>query len=280
MTNDVLRPDNDNHMRNIQNPEANGYCPNGNPLISFANRNWWINYYWSKATGTYIYGDNGNFQSIFNPKNIERVGDGVRLWIRSPESSDKPWQTSEIVLVDKLGYGRYLITARADIGSFSDLDQNAVFGIFTYQYSNAPGTDNVHREIDLLEVLRGGKSNAQFTLQPWEHKPTPWDPFTLPPNTGVLTIVLDWIVGGGFETYLHFYLFRGDYALDTLPPLSSAWRRWAPRSLGFGNLIPSHTDTSCERLHINLWLMHGKPPASEQSVTVTRFQFKPQKPPS
>jgi SAM-dependent methyltransferase len=60
------------------------------------------------------------------------------------------------------------VTARADGGSFSDPDPNAVFGVFTYQYSEAPPSQgpNKHREIDMMEVLRDASSNAQFTLQP------------------------------------------------------------------------------------------------------------------
>jgi hypothetical protein len=279
MTNGVLPYDNDDHFANTKNPEANSYCPNNNPFITFAGRQWWINYHWSQKDGTYVYGDDGNFQSIFNPKIIERAGDAVRLWIRRPANPNQAWQTSEIVLTQKLGYGRYLVTARADVGSFSNLDPNAVFGAFTYQYSNAPPDNglNIHRELDMLEVLRGGNSNAQFTLQPYTFQPTPWDPFTIPPTTPVITAVLDWGIYGPARG-AEFALYLGDYTLDTLPPLSNAFRSWAPRikNSKWEALIPSYTATSCPRFHINLWLMNGRAPASEQSVTVTRFQFKSQ----
>jgi len=46
----------------------------------------------------------------------------------------------------------------------------------------------------MTEVLRGARSNAQFTLQPWDHDPHPWYPFTLPAKTPVITIVTDWYV--------------------------------------------------------------------------------------
>jgi hypothetical protein len=277
MANGVLPPDNDDHFNNIYNNDANSYCPNGNPLIEFSGYKWWINYHWSQETGTYVWGDGGTFNSIFNPKIIEQDGNNVRLWVSNPTSPGQAWQTSEIVLVDKLGYGRYLVTAWADGGSFSDLDPNAVFGMFTYQYSEAPRDqgENIHREIDLLEVLRGGSSNAQFTLQPWSHVPTPWDPFTIPPNTPCITAMLSWEAhenGVVVSTTMHLYL--GDYSLETLPPLESAWRIWRPAQQGFGALVPRHTDASCERFHINLWLMKGNAPAREQSVTLTRFQFQ------
>jgi hypothetical protein len=39
--------DNDDHIKNMQNSDANSYCPNGNPVLEFAGRQWWINYHWS-----------------------------------------------------------------------------------------------------------------------------------------------------------------------------------------------------------------------------------------
>ena len=267
--------DNDDHIKNMENSEANKYCPNGNPVLEFAGRNWWINYHWSQESGIYA---GEPFNSIFDPKIIERTSDGVRLWIKPPGSCDEIWQTSELVSVGKAAYGRHLVTARADGGSFSDLDPNAVFGVFTYQYSEAPPSQgpNIHREIDMLEVLRGGSSNAQFTLQPWDLSPHPWYPFTLPKNTPVITIVTDWYIDQGLTRTAIFAVFLGDYSLETLPSPpweQSAYALWSANKKGFHDLIPQVTATSCARIHINLWLMHGQPPSKPQSVTVTRVQF-------
>ena len=74
-----------------------------------------------------------------------------------------------------------------------------------------------------------------------------------------------------------YAVFLGDYSLETLPPPpwdQRAYALWAPNQHGFHKLIPQVTATSCARIHINLWLMHGKPPAQEQSVTVTRVQYQ------
>ncbi len=73
--------DNDDHIKNMQNSEANSYCPDGNPVLEFAGRQWWINYHWSQESGIYA---GGQFDSIFDPKIIERTSDGVRLWIKPP----------------------------------------------------------------------------------------------------------------------------------------------------------------------------------------------------
>jgi hypothetical protein len=274
MADGLLPADNDDHIKNMQNPEANSYCPNRNPVIKFAGYDWWTNYHWSQGQGTYVWEP---FKSVFDPKVIQQDADGITLWIKPPENGQEVWKTSELVLVPKLGYGMYVVTARMNGGSFSDLDPNAVFGIFTYQFSEAPAGHgaNKHREIDALEVLRGGSSNAQFTLQPFgDSPPHPWSPFMIPPNTPVITSVMLWNEEqNGVITVAHMYLFAGDHDVNNLPPWDSAIHNW--KSEGFSSLIPRHTATSCERLHINLWLMHGVAPAAEQSVKITRFQFKP-----
>ena len=140
-----LPPDNENDFNNnLRNPAALAFCPNNNPLITFAGHDWWINYHWSKETGPYVWGGTDpkvpDFDTIFDPKIIEPGPDSVRLWTRRPDPIRFPhgkpvWRTSEIVLVDKMKYGHYLVTARADNGSFSDFDPQTVLGMFSFQAS-------------------------------------------------------------------------------------------------------------------------------------------------
>src|SRR5882757_8585417 len=92
-------------------------------FVTFAGRQWWINYHWTRKQGTYAYEP---FKSIFDPKIIQRTAAGIQLQIL-PGDDPAVWRTSELVLMEKLGYGKYLITAQADRGSFSDLDANAIF---------------------------------------------------------------------------------------------------------------------------------------------------------
>jgi hypothetical protein len=40
----------------------------------------------------------------------------------------------------------------------------------------------------------------------------------------------------------------------------------------FKDLIPSH---GWERFHINLWLMHGRPPKVPQEVVIDSFEYLP-----
>jgi len=63
-------------------------------------------------------------------------------------------------------------------------------------------------------------ANAQFTLQPWDHDPHPWYPFTVPANTPFITIVTDWYVPETAPVAI-FAVFLGDYSLETLPLLGS-----------------------------------------------------------
>jgi hypothetical protein len=120
--------DDDSHINNMKKSEANRYCPNNNPVIDFAGYKWWINYHWDPSTGTYA---DEPFKSIFDPKIIEKVSDGVRLWIRRPTKQGDAWRTSELVLVGterhegniSAAYGTRLVTARADGGSFAKLDK-------------------------------------------------------------------------------------------------------------------------------------------------------------
>jgi hypothetical protein len=135
--------------------------------------------------------------------------------------------------------------------------------------------NNLHREIDMIEVL--GAPNAQFTLQPWDHQPTPWKQLKLPDGCQYITVVNDWWWNTDAQHIsCVFMLFIGDYSLATLPPFKQAFASWEPyQEKDFSKLIPVITDTSCARVHINLWLMHGQAPSGPQSVTLTRFQYQP-----
>ncbi len=263
--------DDDSHFSkaNIFNPEATRYCPNNNPLIRFAGRDWWINYHWSQNTGTWA---DEPFKSIFDPKIVKAATDHITLQILPNPANPSAWLTSEIVLLDKLGYGKYLITAKTDAGGFADLDAHAVFGAFLYQYSEAPPDQgpNIHREIDFLEVLRSGEGNAQFTLQPWDGTGNTVKYFKIPPGQNTITIETHWYPSAnGLMSIFHCYL--GDYTLANLPPYNEAVGFWRAEN----RFVPQHTAASCERLHINLWLMHGAAPSRPQSATITRFEFQP-----
>ena len=281
---------------NTQNTDANKACPNGDPFIEFGQRHedpsrkyrWWINYQWTQKSGTYAWGD-GNMKSNFDPKQFwEIVGGSVTL--KAFGSAQDKCITSEIVLEDILGWGRYLVTARAENGTFADLDPNSIFGLFTYQWGianpNDPGKDNPHREMDLLETIsstaQGRPGQAQFALQTAADNDGSIHRFRYefdgnPINPEYITAVMDWWDLGRGDRSVHFSVYNGDYSFEKLPPVPfKQWKVGQGENPALMNKVPVHTPSSKEHFHINFYLWQGKPPGRPQAVTLTRFEYRPQ----
>ena len=263
----------------IFDPEAIECCPNNNPLIDFAGHKWWTNYHWSKETGPFVWGgDNKNepvFGTVFDPylATVVKPGEqGISLEIQPPNEKYTSWRTSEVVLMDNLGYGRYLVRAGTFMeNGFAGLDSNVVFGAFTYQYTPAPSSQgpNVQREIDALEILfRGNPGDAQFMLQPWDNRP-PGLYFNIPQGIDAITVTLDWYLDASEQKVAKFAVYEGSYTFNDLP---QALAQLDATNSAFKDLIPSH---GWERFHFNLWLMHGKPPQGRQEVIITGFEYLP-----
>ena len=276
----------DPHMSNanIYNPNAITCCPSNNPLIDFAGQKWWTNFHWSKDSGPYVWGgDNPNeplFGTVFDPylaTNWSENKSKVLLRIEPPNAQyPKSWRTSEICLLNNLGYGRYLVTAGTGMPrGFSGLDPNTVFGIFTYQFTAAPRSDgpNIYRELDALEVLRGSNSNAQFMLQPWDNRP-PGKYFTIPAGTEKITVTLDWYLERSGQKVARFAFYTRALSFKDLPGVwpDGSYEHLDATNSNFKDLIPSH---GSERFHIDLWLMHRRAPAGKQEVVMDGFEYLP-----
>jgi hypothetical protein len=287
---------------NTTNSDANKFCPGKNPFVSFAGYTWWTNFHWSKEYGPYVYGDGGTYSTVFDPCLVSVVDNLLILRIGPPQNWNgtcppgpnennqfdyTAWRTSEVCTVDKLGYGRYIVTARCAPGNWSTLDKQAVFGVFTYQYyGEDPNVEpNCHRELDALEVMHDlnhdDGNNAQFTIQPYQEiKPDgkAMHRFKIPPTPdGWVTIVMDWYWDDtAKKNVVEYYLYYGDFNKDNLPvdkdkhPVK--WNEhWSPNDDGLDKYVPK---PACQRFHMNLWLWFGKPPATtDLSVLVKRFQF-------
>ncbi len=265
----------------IFNPQAIQCCPSNNPLIDFAGYKWWTNFHWSKESGPYVWGGKNpnepEMGTVFDPYLVTIYkSTELELAIEPPNNKYKSWRTSEVCLMDNLGYGRYLASAGTGMtGGFAGLDRNVVFGMFTYQFTAAPPIEgpNVQREIDALEVLRGANSNAQFMLQPWDSRP-PGLYFNIPQGISNITVTLDWLPDAKEpgKKVATFAVYQDRYSFATLPPLEKALAKLDATNSDFKNLIPSH---GWERFHFNLWLMHGKAPQGRQEVVITGFEYKP-----
>lgn len=276
---------------NTTNPDANKFCPNRNPFVEFAGFKWWTNFHWSVESGPYVYGEGGLFQTVFDPCLVTVTNNMLKLAIGPPKKWDgvcppppdpkkqfdyNVWRTSEVCTAEKLGYGRYLVTASNNQGNWAWMDKKAVFGAFTYQnFGEDPNIEpNCHRELDALEVLRtdpdDGK-NAQFTIQPYSKIPDgkAMHRFAIPGELYV-TIVMDWYRENNANNVV-YNLYYGDFDLDHLP--SSPDQHWWPNAEGLYKYVPK---PDCQRFHLNLWLWFGQAPTDQYvSVTIKRFQFRP-----
>jgi hypothetical protein len=199
----------------------------------------------------------------------------------------------KIVLEDILGWGSYLVTARAENGTFADLDPNSIFGLFTYQWgiadpNSVDGKYNPHREMDLLETIsqkaQGHPGQAQFALQLASDSDGSIQRFSYkidekPIEPEYITAVMTWWSSPDpvYDRSVHFAVYNGDYSFEQLPGavLLKQWK------VGEGNpelmnKVSIHSPSSKERFHINFYLWGGKPPGSPQAVRLTRFQYQRQ----
>ncbi|HEY9757834.1 MAG TPA: hypothetical protein V6C97_21890 [Oculatellaceae cyanobacterium] len=298
-------PDSDCHFQtNSTSPKALEVLPaqtNGESrhFIKFADRQWWINFHWhnpdnswdpDRFKGTYDYGKDGQYNSDFDPKRFYTTNaDGsVTLKAFQKPASDpyKGVVTSEIVMKDKIGYGKFLVTARADNGTFATLDPYAILGIFTYQYANAavPGLQNVNRELDLLETISTiaqpdrKTGNAQFAIQPARDNQT-IKRMEIPSDCKFITVLMEWKeeeISGISVPLARFEIYNGDFTeADLVNNPGKQFATWAYID-NSGIYVPKYTKESCVRFHINFWLWKGTAPKSPQAVTITRFQYTPQ----
>ena len=91
------------------------------------------------------------------------------LHLTISQDEEGRWLSTEIVLLDRLGYGTYSVQT---ISQMDALDANAVFGAYTWDNyaDDVDNAANIHREIDIEDSLWGGTiapDNAQFVVQPF-----------------------------------------------------------------------------------------------------------------
>lgn len=184
---------------------------------------------------------------------------------------DGIWWSSEVVLLDSLGYGTYTFQTESGTGS---LDVNATLGMFTWDaYGDDEASGGSHnREIDVEDSRWGSASdpNTQFVVQPWNvagnrHR------FNLPvpPPEPSLTRSFTWI-----PKSVHFLTLNGLQSPHNHPP-SSVIEDWTyEHQQGGPHYVPRR---GRERIHLNLWLNSQPAPANGQSVEVviSSFSFTP-----
>ena len=179
----------------------------------------------------------------WSARNVTVAGEVLRLEIRRAPHG---WTCAEIQSRVSFGYGRYEFVVNSDL---SALDPWVVLGLFTY----AGLRPSPHNEID-IEVAKWGQShdrtNAQFAVQPFRA--------------------------------------RGNLRRVTLPPHPpyTMWWEWVAGRIAWGitdatgALVGAHErrtrfTPAGERVHVNLWLAEGHPPAAPLAIELAGFHFTP-----
>jgi hypothetical protein len=176
------------------------------------------------------------------------------------------WYSTEIALVDALGYGDYIFTTE---GRLDLLDPNVVLGMFTWQYGPCYDTSylwwNPYNEFD-IEFSRWGDpfdDIAQFVAQPWD-----WSGnisrFDATFSNGEITShAFRWL-----PDRVECRSWRGGPQDESTSVQIYSWTYSGPH-------IPRPEQP---RIHINLWYI--SPPAGDQEVVIDQFTFIPEDDPA
>jgi hypothetical protein len=268
-------------------------CGTPNCLVTFAGYQWWTEYNFFPPP-TYFYNNN----NAWAPKNVTVDGEGLHLFVQQQDlGGGQVWAAAEAATalaldgsVANLGYGTYLVAAKVKTASsWSALDPNVAFGVFTYERDRTGDVNNPGRELDLAEVSRWGHApgtpcrisppalcpgNSQFTVQNWDAQPDNLHRYTINDGVDTITLVMKW---PGANQPVTFSQYDGAYTLDTLPATpANTWTTSADQN----RFIPAD---GCQQFHLNLWMGdftdaangYNPPPAGPQEVVVTNFQYRP-----
>lgn len=190
---------------------------------------------------------------FWNPTYAKSDAAGLHLSVdKAPFGA---WMSSEVMLDESLGYGRYELEVRNALGSH---DPNIVFGAFIWDETNGA---HFNGEIDIIEASRFGDPynpfNAQQVIAPWNVEGR-INRFALPDGTPYAILSVDWT--------------ESDIVFRVGCPETGYATSWSPADK---SIIPK--PTGFERLHLNAWQNFGAGPWYGAPVTfdVTSFSFLP-----
>lgn len=171
------------------------------------------------------------------------------------------WFSSEIALVDPLGYGDYIFTTK---GRLDLLDRNVVLGLFTWEYGPCYNPAYLwwgpFNEFDIEFSRWGNPSNdiGQFVAQPYDW-PGNISRFAASfSNNEITSHAFRWL-----NDRVECRSWRGGPQDEATSVQIHSWTYTGPH-------IPRPEQP---RVHINLW--HIATPASNQEVVLTAFTFVP-----
>ncbi len=187
-------------------------------------------------------------------------GDRLHLTVKN---SGGTWYSTEVALVEPLGYGDYIFTTE---GRLDLLDPDVVFGLFTWQYG--PCWDESYlwwgpyNEFD-IEFSRWGNPYSdigQFVAQPWDW-PGNVNRFDATFSEGEITShAIRWL-----SDRVECRSWRGGPADEAPENMIHTWTYSGPH-------VPRPEQP---RVHINLWQINGVAPSSYQEVVLEAFTFFP-----
>lgn len=224
----------------------------GGRVLEFSNRVWRV-----KGPGFYGPGPN-NFSDSEQSVWVDPQG-YLHMSIRQISGA---WNSTEVTLVDTLGYGDYIFTTR---GAIDQIHPRTVLGLFLWQYNTNwdPGDSwwNPYNEFD-IEYSRWGNPNnqiGQFVAQPWDWQ---GNIFRYDASFGASEIsshAIRWL-----PDRVECRAWRGGPADESTATRITSWTYTGPH-----NPRPEQP-----RVHINLWYF-GDPPNATQEVVLTRFTHVP-----
>lgn len=220
--------------------------------LSFAGRTWRV-----KGPGYYGPGPN----SFSNSTSAVWVDESGRLHLTIAKVGST-WFSTEVALVEALGYGDYVFTTR---GRLDTLDPTAVLGLYVWEYG--PCWDpallwwNPHNETD-IEFSRWGVANgpnAQYVTQPYD-----WGGNR---HQFSMSFTADEVTSHAFRwrpDRIEYRSWRGGPQAESPASTVTSWTYTGPH-------IPRPDQP---RVHLNLWQVDGAP-AVTQEVVMDDFRFLP-----
>ena len=171
------------------------------------------------------------------------------------------WYSSEVALVDSLGYGDYVFTTR---GRLDTLDPNAVFGMFLWEYGPCYDTSylwwNPFNEID-VEISRWGYAtnpDAQFVAQPGSTGGNTHRFGITYADTDLVSYAMRWLPHD-----VEYRCWRGGPDAEATSPQLAAWTYTGQ----------NEPRPESPRVHLNLWQLAA--PTTTQTVVLNAFEFHP-----
>ncbi len=225
----------------------------GGRSIDWSGRTWRV-----KGPGHYGPGPN-NFSDSAASVWVD-VEDRLHMTIRQIDSA---WNSTEVVLVDTLGYGDYIFTT---FGAVNQIADNAVLGLFLWQYSTcwdaADAWWNPYNEFDIEYSRWGNPGNqfGQYVAQPWDWPGNIFRYDAAFAASEITSHAIRWL-----PNRVEGRAWRGGPADEASSAQISSWIYTGPH-------IPRPEQP---RVHINLWYF-GSPPPSTQEVVLPAFTFVPQ----